>query len=158
MAVSLSAGTPNGGTPMVYTSSMKSTIYVPDDLWAKAKELAPTDTNPSQLVRTALAEWVDAIAPRRLEAFEAPVDEELFDNLIFVGENLRREAQAVYGRGYKAGVTVAEKLNWSDFEALSEVSFDVSLWAEPIRERAGDILADIDDPEKALLAITGELR
>src|SRR5438270_10509675 len=54
-----------GGTPLdrytstCFTSVVKKTVYVPDDLWERAARAAGSQMNDSQIVQTALRRWVE---------------------------------------------------------------------------------------------------
>src|SRR5437879_2375912 len=113
---------------------MKSTIYVPDELWDRARALGSQGSNPSQLVQSALTEWVHLRAPRRFDAFEVPTNDDVtIDEALFQMERLRREAQSKYADGYAAGVRAAANMSWSSLESFGEIGFDLTEWTDSIR-------------------------
>lgn len=145
-------GTPTGCT----MRRMKATVYVPDDLWDRAKRITPPDTNPSQLVQGALDALLKLREPEPFNAFDRPREEEVFDEHLYQAERLRRQAQETYEAGYAAGVKAADMLSWTSLEDCADVGFDINQWLMPIRHAISERLVKTGSSEAARAAVESD--
>lgn len=112
---------------------MKSTVYVPDDLWAEALAAQPA-ANPSQVVQAGLRVLIHT--PRELGYATKPPDQIMADFETAV-VRLREEARSEFAHGYRQAVNVAQVIPWFLVEELVDTfHFDVKRWvADDLRCR-----------------------
>lgn len=117
---------------------MKLSVSVPDDLWDQARDRSSDEVAgaPSALVQEALRSYVSASAPEspRLKVVRPQGQDRNYKQaLLKLAAQARLEAE----KGYVAGVTLAEQLDWHDLEQLAEhYRFDVEAWARSYRAAA----------------------
>lgn len=98
----------------------KFTVYVPDELWDRAKANGP-DQNASQLVQDALRAYASGIAPKPAFARRPPDDAEaVVSHLV---PRLADEAESAYQTGYREGLDYASESPWSELEHLAECNW-----------------------------------
>jgi hypothetical protein len=136
---------------------MKTTVYVPDDLWDRAKDVAPAASNPSQLVQSALTDWIRLKEPVSFEPFDVPDDDSVIDDAIYLSEHFRQAAQAAYDAGFAAAIQAAHKLSWSSLEQFAEIGFDLTDWTANIRDGVNRLLVEEHDAEAREAAIQSRL-
>jgi hypothetical protein len=112
---------------------MKLSIYVPDELWQRARQAS--DENPSSLVQTALERWLGNEL-KRPPYYESPPPDAL--RIKQLRDRLEREARALYREGYEEGLRLAEELNWSQLDRLAAVHWDIARWV-----RTGDDVSEL---------------
>jgi predicted transcriptional regulator len=98
----------------------KLSVYVSDELWERAKRSGQDSKrkrNNSQVVQRALEQMVaEQQAKRSAVAAGAALDEARFAEVV---AGLRDEATREYGRGYAAGLELAEALGLEGMQAVS---------------------------------------
>lgn len=98
----------------------KFTVYVPDELWDRARA-SGADQNPSQLVQDALRVYVSEKAPKPAFARRRPDGVE--DTVSRLAPRLAHEAQTAYQEGYREGLEYAAECPWSELEYLAECNW-----------------------------------
>lgn len=119
--------------------AMKSSIYVPDDLWGFVSEEFPGD-NPSQLVQRALRALMEATTESGPAYSERPPGAE--QRLAIVQDRLIREAREEYQRGYNGGVDIAQRLNHRALERLARKKFNVLRWLDDYANHVRGLAVD----------------
>ena len=109
---------------------MKATIYVPDELWERAKQ-SHAIANTSQLIQQALSVLADSRAKGPDYAAELP--ENVAETMAAVRDHYSQEARARFGVGYRAGLAYLDegKAPWHAIQALEEADFDIKRWLAP---------------------------
>jgi hypothetical protein len=97
----------------------KFSVYVPDDLWDRARKDAP-GSSTSQLVQDGLR----CLAQRgQRPIFEPPeIAPEVMEGL---RESLRAKASASYRAGYARGIAAASKLDWETLDLVAQCEWDL---------------------------------
>ena len=99
---------------------MKTSVYVPDDLWATVTSTDP-DVSVSQLVQQLLRDKVDAEAKRPPYATLPP---ELEKRLLTAQTTAREKVAAAYQLGYTFGLEFASGLQTNVYLVLVASSYD----------------------------------
>jgi hypothetical protein len=92
----------------------KLSISIPDDLWHEAKSLVDDETPSSQLLQSALSEWV--AQRRRGAAFEAAFEPDK-RRLLEIAANLGASYDREFASGYDDALKIAE---WVGYEAVAQ--------------------------------------
>jgi hypothetical protein len=101
---------------------MKTSVYVPDELWDDVKRKEP-DAVISQIVQACLRErFVDP--PGR--PFYAQIDDGLVARRTRLQENLRGGVVKAYRSGYRVGLSFAEGLTAEIFSFLEAAEYDLA--------------------------------
>jgi hypothetical protein len=109
----------------------KFSISVPDAEWEQARAVGG-DLNASQLVQTALRQFVESRAAKPAFARCPPID--AADLIEAVSEELRAEARRSYEAGYHGGGRMAKGIGWSAIELLGICSWDFKTWMAVLKE------------------------
>jgi len=125
---------------------MKTTIYVPDELWAQAVSSQP-GANPSQVVQAGLR----LLAPGGGRAgYATDPPPEVAAGVREAATRLREQATQLFIRGYRSGVRVGQAMSWQRLESFVEYSQgDVRRWLnghadEPFIRRPPENPDDLD--------------
>jgi hypothetical protein len=98
---------------------MKLSVSVPDELWDRART-AVTEDSPSAVIQAALRRLVDE-GPARPAYSQAPVlDSELAQQRAATSARLQAEVRELYQLGYRNGIELASKLNWSKLSWIAK--------------------------------------
>jgi hypothetical protein len=94
----------------------KVTVYIQNDLWKRIKE-RPGTGNVSQFVQKALE--------KELGVGGASIESDKARGIV---DRMRSEARAIYDAGVRAGLDLAEDLDWSQLDRFQEVGWNVDDW------------------------------
>jgi hypothetical protein len=103
-------------------------IYLPDELEARAKELQP-DTPTSQLIRTALERYIGRSDEPAYAQPPGDVDDLLAAGIAHFADLAKRD----YQDGYRAALKRLPDLDWYALASFARDSFDLYKWAESWR-------------------------
>jgi hypothetical protein len=111
--------------PITHTPTMRTTIYVSDELWERVKEAFPT-RGASDIVQTALRELMAKQDTPPEFAQERPSPDP--DELATARKRLVEEARKSYEIGYGQGMKVGQYVEWWMLDSLARTGWDVSRW------------------------------
>lgn len=104
---------------------MRSTVYVPDELWEQVKEAHPTQ-GASELVQHALREFIQSREATPEWAQERPVVD--VERMERIRHHLLDGARQSYKSGYGHGLRVGEVVPWWALDRLARLGWDVARW------------------------------
>jgi len=107
----------------------KLRIYVRDDLWERAQELAPGE-GPSQLLQAALEDRVHRATSRPY----AVVGDRLRKREEASAVAVSRQLETAYEIGYDTGLSFLEDLPWDALVAFAAMDFDLARMRERMAE------------------------
>jgi len=115
----------------------KLSLYVPDDLWSRARSVDPT-LNQSQVAQRALQHWIEAQPSRQPQAFEPPADAvPVLDGLV---QRFASEAREQYQAAYRSAFQLAERISWGSLDELASRGWD---WAAWLRHGGRDVVPSL---------------
>jgi hypothetical protein len=120
----------------------KLSVYVPDDLWERARAVRPANT--SLIVQEALSLLVRTKSTEPAYSGEAPVGTELTRD--FLKSQFSQQARWRFEEGYRSGLDYlqASQIPWKAFESFAEAGFDLRRW---IASWFDEEVEEVDDLE-----------
>ena len=106
----------------------KLSVYVPDDLLDRARQVDPT-IRPSQVLQDALETRVSG-GPRPF----AVLNEHLREQRALAQAIVNQRATEAYQEGYAVGLRIATSLPWRAFDRFSELHWNLDTWVEEFDE------------------------
>jgi len=103
-------------------------IYLPDDLAARAKEFDP-EANMSQLIQVSLRRLLGASDTAAPGYAQRPADAD--EGLQRARDALAPAAQAEYQAGYASALHRLADVPWQALDEFAERGFDLRRWIEP---------------------------
>ncbi|MBP1704794.1 MAG: hypothetical protein H6Q36_533 [Chloroflexi bacterium] len=115
----------------------KLSLYVPDDLWNRARAVDP-GLNQSQVAQRALQHWIETRPGPGSQAFEPPADSvPVPDSLV---QRFAGEAREQYQAAYRTAFQLAERISWRSLDELASRGWD---WATWLRHGGRDVLPSL---------------
>src|SRR5438132_2967428 len=102
----------------------KVSVYVPDDLWDRARE-ANSGLNPSQMVQEGLRGLVSTGKTPSFASNRAALAHGVADRLL---HRMAQEARQSYEYGYEHGLKVADRLRWDQLDDLASNEWNPDRW------------------------------
>jgi hypothetical protein len=116
-----------GSTRWCYSAVVKFNVSVPDNLWSEVLAQSTVGDSPSAVVQDALRRATVRISE------PAELDEEAATMFEQARQHVRESAQAMYAKGYKAGLRLARDLDWETLRSITETGVVAAHAAEEQR-------------------------